>query len=314
MKLPIYLLASALCLAVAISACTDTPTSVSEDLAASSSAEANTESGDVLSKSPRFRVDICHFDSTGVDSTASNDIGATGLGAHFHIQVNNNSWIQKRKKNKHGTLTGHNSHTFEAGLTVASSDTWFCTDGDDTTTGGAGTRDNETENGTEVCTEDSGDELDGDPNDQARFCYPDTDKDGVDDHEDICEGFDDNVDTDSDGVPDGCDVCPNDPNASHQTAETCDDDEDGEPNVTDNCPDVANSGQENVDGDSAGAACDTCDRDDGSTTGTDGDGDGFCDGSQDCDDTMSGVNPDATEICDNDVDEDCSGVADVCED
>ena len=35
----------------------------------------------------------------------------------------------------------------------------------------------------------------------------DLDCDGVDNTQDICEGFDDNVDTDGDGVPDGCDIC-----------------------------------------------------------------------------------------------------------
>ena len=35
----------------------------------------------------------------------------------------------------------------------------------------------------------------------------DSDRDGVNDCEDICEGFDDNVDADGDGIPDGCDDC-----------------------------------------------------------------------------------------------------------
>ncbi len=35
----------------------------------------------------------------------------------------------------------------------------------------------------------------------------DTDGDGVPNHLDVCEGFDDNLDADGDGVPDGCDIC-----------------------------------------------------------------------------------------------------------
>ena len=50
------------------------------------------------------------------------------------------------------------------------------------------------------------------------------------------------------------------------------------------------------------------------TTGT-GDGDGFVDddpvcGGTDCDDGRGDVNPDGTEICGNEVDEDCSGLLD----
>ncbi|MCO4769105.1 MAG: hypothetical protein KDA24_03690 [Deltaproteobacteria bacterium] len=50
------------------------------------------------------------------------------------------------------------------------------------------------------------------------------------------------------------------------------------------------------------------------STCSDSDGDGYDDatcGGDDCDDADSAVNPGATETCDNAVDEDCSGVADV---
>ena len=38
---------------------------------------------------------------------------------------------------------------------------------------------------------------------------PDTDRDGVCNEDDICQGFDDAADQDNDGTPDGCDQCPN---------------------------------------------------------------------------------------------------------
>jgi serine protease len=49
----------------------------------------------------------------------------------------------------------------------------------------------------------------------------------------------------------------------------------------------------------------------GSSTGTDADGDGY-DDTVDCDDTDSTVNPGATEVCGDGVDNDCDGVDDTC--
>ena len=42
------------------------------------------------------------------------------------------------------------------------------------------------------------------------------------------------------------------------------------------------------------------------------DGDGYTAGQGDCDDTDAGINPDATEICDDGIDQDCDGLDEIC--
>jgi len=87
--------------------------------------------------------------------------------------------------------------------------------------------------GCDVCPADNPDDSDGD---------------GVCDSVDICPGGDDNVDGDGDGIPDACDAFPNDP----------DNDVDGDlvSGEIDNCPNTANAGQEDLDADDIGDACD----------------------------------------------------------
>ncbi len=73
-----------------------------------------------------------------------------------------------------------------------------------------------------------------------------------------------NPDSDDDGVLDAADNCPLAKNADQADrvhpngiGDACDDpDGDGRPDASDNCPDLANAGQENVDGDRLGDACD----------------------------------------------------------
>ena len=93
-------------------------------------------------------------------------------------------------------------------------------------------------------------------------------------------------------------------------AEVCDDDD-----VDEDCDGVADDADDSVDTST------------GSEVYTDGDGDGYgtgdamfaCDvpegtavGYGDCDDNASSVNPGATEVCDNGVDDDCDGTTNTC--
>jgi len=84
-----------------------------------------------------------------------------------------------------------------------------------------------------------------------------------------------------------------------------DSDGDGIPDTDDNCPAVSNPNQQDADGDGIGDACDPC---------TDVDGDSYGVGPScigpDCDDTDHAINPGATEICDDGMDNDCDGFVD----
>ena len=118
----------------------------------------------------------------------------------------------------------------------------------------------------------------------------DADGDGVPDHLDACEGFDDAEDADHDSVPDGCDICPD-------GEDLVDHDGDGVPDDCDLCEGYDDS--EDADGDGAPDACDLCE--------------GY-DDSEDADE--DGV-PDACDICpdgDDNVDTDEDGLPDACDD
>jgi hypothetical protein len=99
-------------------------------------------------------------------------------------------------------------------------------------------------------------------------------------------------DIDDDGVTDVDDNCPLVPNTEQVNSDT-----DSYGNVCDNCIDVDNEDQTDIDNDGVGDACDDC---------TDIDRDEFCAESNDCDDADPAVNPEMSEIPDNEKDDDCN--------
>ncbi len=108
------------------------------------------------------------------------------------------------------------------------------------------------------------------------------------------------ADGDGDGIPGSIDNC----QSTHNTDQS-DVDGDGVGDVCDNCEDTPNTDQIDSDGDGPGDICDLCPYD----PHDDQDDDGFC-VPDDCDGDDPAVNPDASEICDDGIDNDCDLLTD----
>lgn len=158
------------------------------------------------------------------------------------------------------------------------------------------------------------DQLDTDKDGTGDVCDTDDDGDGTIDENDcapldatihpgateVCDGKDNNCDgkvdegvgtiwykdADGDGFGDKA-----------ESLQACNQPEGYVANSTDNCPSIANPGQEDIDGDGLGNACDT-----------DSDNDGVAD-AQDCKPRDASIYPGAPELCDG-TDNNCDGQVD----
>ena len=147
----------------------------------------------------------------------------------------------------------------------------------------------------------------------------DTDGDGIADCVDNCPNTanSDQADTDGDGIGNACDNdnIDNDGDGYTPKEGDCDDsDADICPGAIEICDDgIDNDCDEDID-----CADDDCTDDPACQFCTDADSDGYfaeanCSGARDCNDSDGDINPGATEICDDGIDNDCDGAVD-CDD
>ncbi len=135
----------------------------------------------------------------------------------------------------------------------------------------------------------------------------------------VCDGLDTDcdplTDEDFDLDVDGFTPCDGDCDDNDEAATPADEDADGQSSCDGDCDDTDPVlYDDDLDGDGETPCGTDCDDTDADINSVDLDGDGFspcqADGPGDCDESDADVSPAADEVCDDEIDNDCSGVAD----